>query len=219
MELRQARMQRRRSDSTQWIMEDRTCRHGCRISGSPVVGYAFAGNHSWPPSWVGAQCRLPAVSGSAAPIGASRQGLSLRTGAPVSAERSGAREHWPSRIVPAIREGLFCWPPDTIGPPRCASPNEPGACSQGSPSTASLTSATGAAQFGMVASPRISNRRRWPTRAVWDRPPSRQGGHWGRPSRRRPNPLEPAGHTATTARRRRAAVLVHRVLRRRRKPD
>ncbi len=50
------------------------------ISGSSVVGYAFAGKRSWPPSWVGAICWQDVVSGSITPSGASRQGLSLRTG-------------------------------------------------------------------------------------------------------------------------------------------
>ena len=49
------------------------------VSGSSVVGYAFAGKHSWPPSWVGAQFRRDTVSGSTVFVEASRQGLSLRT--------------------------------------------------------------------------------------------------------------------------------------------
>ncbi len=51
------------------------------ISGSSVVGYAFAGKHSWPPSWVGALRQLEVISGSITPTAASRQSLYLRTGA------------------------------------------------------------------------------------------------------------------------------------------
>ncbi len=40
----------------------------------------LAGNHSWPPSWVGAQFQTDVISGSITPEGASRQNLSLRIG-------------------------------------------------------------------------------------------------------------------------------------------
>ena len=76
----------RRSEPEAWTGSRRSptvLTHQTRmsISGSSVVGYAFAGKHSWPPSWVGAKRSLNVISGSITSTAASRQSLYLRTGA------------------------------------------------------------------------------------------------------------------------------------------